>query len=77
MTRQLIGEVDSPIDVWLRFDNDSDEEAVAEANTFKTEFGFRVDWYLNSVGLVQSVEFTDYDEAVSWLENQGFQDFSN
>jgi hypothetical protein len=66
------------LDVWLRFAEDDDEEAEAEANTFATEDGrFRVEWYLTSVGLVKGVGFDTLAEAHAWLTREGFQDFSS
>jgi hypothetical protein len=68
---------DEPLDVWLRHIDD-EEEAEAEANTFRVDdYRYRVDWYLNSVGLVTSVEFATYNEARAWLEQEGFQDFTS
>ena len=66
-----------PLDVWLQFDAEDDEEARAEANTFKEDGQFRIDWYLNAVGLVKSVYFDTYEEATAWYEREGFQDFSS
>lgn len=66
-----------PIDVWLRFENDDDEEAEAEANTFRDGSSFRVDWSLTAVGLVKSRSFSTYHEAASWLEAEGFQDYTS
>ena len=65
-----------PVDVWLRIP-DGEEEAEAEANTFRTEIGYRVDWYLTAVGLVTSVEFDTYYQAEYWLKEQGFEDYTN
>jgi hypothetical protein len=74
-----------PIDVWLRVGDDDhddfdplpDGRYPAEANTFRTERGYRVEWYLTSVGLVKSVEFSTLPEAYAWLEAEGFQDFTS
>lgn len=65
-----------PLDVWLRI-IDPDELAEAEANTYRTGNGYRVEWYLNSVGLVTAVHFATLAEAHAWLESEGFQDFSS
>lgn len=65
----------SPIDVWLRIP-EGEDEAEAEANTFRTSTGYRVDWYLTAVGLVQSVHFERLVEAQRWLEREGFVDYS-
>lgn len=67
----------APIDVWFKFDSDEDEECTHEANTYQTENGYVVEWYLNSVGLVSRVEFDTLDEAHAWYEREGFQDFSS
>jgi hypothetical protein len=65
-----------PLDVWLRIP-DGEEESEAEANTFRDGDRYRVEWYLTAVGLVKSVEFTTYNEARAWLEQEGFQDFTS
>lgn len=75
-----------PIDVWLRVADDDDDHDdfeplpngfwPAEANTFVTEFGYRVDWYLTAVGKVSSVEFDTLADAYDWLECNGFVDFT-
>jgi hypothetical protein len=64
-----------PIDVWLRIP-DGEEEAEAEANTYLTDDGYRVEWYLTAVGLVKSVDFDTLADAYDWLEREGFADFS-
>jgi len=64
--------------VWLRLDDDApDDEAEAEANIFHAGDEFRVDWYLNAVGLVKSRNFATYEAASAWLTAEGFQDFSS
>ncbi len=63
------------VDVWLRIPDD-EEEAEAEANTYRDGDGFRVDWYLTAVGQVTSVYFGTYDEARTWLEAEGFADYT-
>ena len=71
---------DEPIDVWLKFDTlpDCDDEMAShEANTFRTDTGYRVDWYLNAVGLVKSVHFDTLQAAHDWYYREGFQDFSS
>ena len=65
-----------PIDVWLRTP-EGEEEAEAEANTYLTELGYRVEWYLTAVGLVKSVDFDTLADAYDWLEREGFADFSS
>jgi hypothetical protein len=65
-----------PLDVWLRIPDDSDESE-AEANTYMTETGYVVKWYLTAVGLVKGVEFDTLAEAYDWLESEGFQDYTS
>ncbi len=69
---------DTAIDVWLRFDDpENDFEAEAEANTYFTETGYRVEWYLTAVGLVKRVEFDTLADAYDWLEDEGFVNYSS
>ena len=63
--------------VWLKFESFEDEEAVAEANIIEEAGGYVVAWSLTSVGLVKRVWFYGHDEAVAWLEKEGFQDCSS
>lgn len=73
------------LDVWLQFETQYDdatgddyEEARAEANTYRNEDGsYRIEWYLNAVGLVTREYFDTYEEATAWYEREGFQDFSS
>ena len=64
-----------PLDVWLRIPDDADE-AEAEANTYMTDTGYRVEWYLTAVSLVKGVEFDTLADAYDWLQDAGFQDFT-
>jgi hypothetical protein len=64
------------LDVWLRLIDGADESD-AEANTFRVDGGFRVDWSLTDVGLVRSRWFPTYREARAWLRAEGFQDFTS
>ena len=73
-----------PLDVWLQSETLYDdvtgepyEETRAEANTFREDGQFRIDWYLNAVGQVKSGYFDTYEEATAWYEREGFQDFSS
>lgn len=68
---------DEPLDVWFRFDDSDSEYAEAEANTFPDEDGFRVEWYLTTVGQVTSRWFATRAEATAWLEAEGFEDYSS
>lgn len=71
------GREDEALDVWLRFTED-DDYAEAEANTFYDAENevYRVEWYLNAVGLVKEVEFPTYEAATAWLTEQGFDDYT-
>lgn len=64
---------DQPLDVWLRSDGESTD---AEANVYRDGTGYRVDWYLDAVGLVRGEYFGTYTEAVEWLTAQGFDDYT-
>lgn len=75
---------EEPIDVWIRTSNEDDDFSPgedgyynAEANTYLTELGYRVDWYLSAVGLVKSVEFDTLADAYDWLEAEGFEDYTS
>lgn len=66
-----------PIDVWLRFDDENDETATYEANTFRNPGGtFRIEWYHNDVGQVTTVDLDTYDECVAWYETNGYRNFT-
>jgi hypothetical protein len=66
-----------PLDVWLRIP-EGEEESEAEANTFKDENNhYRVEWYLTSVGLVTPVFFATLADAHTWLEHEGFEDYTS
>lgn len=65
------------LDVWLRFEQETDEESSHEANTFRTTDGFRIDWYHTAVGQVSSVWLDTYEDAEKWYEEHGYQDFSS
>ena len=79
-----MADIEEPIDAWLRIAVEGDDFAPdengyynAEANTYATETGYRVEWYLSAVGLVKSVEFDTLTDAHDWLEREGFQDFTS
>lgn len=57
----------APIDVWLKFEEDTDEMAAYEANTFMTDTGYGIQWYHNDVGLVMSEYFDTLADAYSTL----------
>ena len=63
-------------ETWLKFDSEYDEEPSHEANLFKTELGYTVEWYHVSVGQITHAEFDTIDEARTWLEEKGFADFT-
>lgn len=72
-----------PLDVWLQFETlyddaagDGYEEARAEANTYRDKDGYRVEWYLNAVGLVTREYFDTLADAYDWYEANGYQDFT-
>ena len=66
-----------PLDVWLRFVDKDDDEAEAEANTFREGRHYIVKWYLTAVGLVKGHEFDTYAECVDFLTREGFTDYSS
>ena len=71
----MVDDFEPALDVWLRFDDDN-SESEAEANTYEDGSGFRVEWYLTAVGLVTSRWFSTRHAARTWLEAEGFQDFT-
>lgn len=65
------------IDVWLRFDDSYDDEMASyEANTYLTEFGYRIEWCHNFVGLVTGVELGDYAEVLAWYAQNDYEDYT-
>ncbi len=68
--------MDEAVDVWLRIP-DGEEESEAEANTYLTDTGYRVEWYLTAVGLVTSVEFDTLSDAYDWLQREGFDNYTS
>lgn len=68
----------TPLDVWMHFENETDEEPDQEANTFEDgDGGYFVERYHTAVGYGNQRRFKTYDEAVAWLTELGFQDFSS
>ena len=66
------------LDVWLRFEQDGDEDADHEANTFFNADGtYRVEWSNTSVGLVSEQNVKTYTEATQWLTSGGYRDFTS
>lgn len=70
------GDLGEPIDVWLAFDHEDDEEASHEANTYMTDDGYCVEWYCNAVGLVTHERFDTLTGAHDWLEAGGYQNYT-
>lgn len=66
-----------PIDAWLRFDADDDEESEAEANTYLDGTGYRIEWCLTAVGLVTRVYLGNYEGVTKWYASNGFTDFTD
>ncbi len=64
------------LDVWLRIP-EGEEESEAEANTYRDNNGFVVEWYLTAVGLVKERWFATHEEARAWLQAEGFEDYSS
>lgn len=65
-------------DVWLKFENDTDEEPTYEANTFRDADGdYVIEWYHTAVGQITAEYFSTYADAVAWYEENGFQDFTS
>ena len=65
-----------PLDVWLRFADESDETPEYEANTFRRYDGdYVIEWYHTDVGEVTAETFGTYEEAESWYEENGYQAF--
>lgn len=69
-----------PLDVWFKFTEDYDpemEHPEYEANTYKDDSGYRIEWYHNDVGLVTNVYFDTLAEAHAWYAEQGYDDYSS
>ena len=71
------------IDLWLRhayenddFTPDEDGYCSAVAKTRLTDTGYAVEWYLNAVGLVKTVEFDTLADAYDWLEAERFENYT-
>ncbi len=69
--------VSEALDVWFLIDPDDGEEAIAEANTYPDGDRFRIEWYLNSVGLVTTVTVPTYEAAQKWYQERGYRDYSS
>lgn len=67
---------DEPLDVWLKIP-DGEEGAEYEANTFRRHDGdYVIEWSHVDIGWVNTETFGTYREAVSWYEDNGYQDFT-
>ena len=67
---------DKPLDVWLKIP-DGEEEAEYEANTFRRNDGdYVIEWSHVDIGWVTTETFGTYEEAESWYEDNGYQDFT-
>ena len=64
-------------DVWLKFDQANDEEPTMEANTFKNEDVYEIQWYHVDIGLVNRVHAPSMSEVHAWYEQNGFTDFTS
>ena len=79
------GDPNGALDVWLQitsmeYDDEPGElydEVTAEANTYRDDDSYRIEWYLSAVGLVTRVYFNTYEECTAWYERENFQDFSS
>ena len=66
-----------PLDVWVAFDTEADEEPTYEANTYRNEDGtYRVEWYHTGVGQVSVIGFSCLSAAYCWYYNHGYIDLS-
>ncbi len=73
-------------EVWLRFEDDNDDEATYEAEL--TEFVitegddevwdqyYIVEWWHADVGQVSERRFDTYDEAAEFLTRNGYADYT-
>lgn len=65
-----------PFDVWLWFDGAEDETPEYEANTFRTDTGYRIEWYHVDVGLVTEVYFKNLKDVHDWYKDNNFIDYT-
>ncbi len=70
--------VSDPIDVWLKFDPEwnGDEEPTYEANTYRTDVGFEIQWYHVDIGVVNRVQFDTLSDVYDWYASNGFTDYT-
>lgn len=66
-----------PLDVWLYFDADDDDESTLEANTYRTDVGFEIQWYHVDIGVVNRVQFDTLSDVYDWYASEGFEDYSS
>ena len=64
--------------IWLKFDEEHDEEPSHAANIFTDDDdGARIEWWNEAVGLVTTVYKDTVADAEKWLEDAGYQDFTS
>ena len=62
--------------IWLKFDDEHDEEASHAANIFTDGEGARIEWWNEAVGLVSTVNASSVRNAERWLTDRGYIDFT-
>lgn len=62
--------------IWLKFDEEHDEDPSHAANIFPDGEGARIEWWNEAVGLVTTVYKDTMADAEKWLESAGYQDFT-
>ena len=62
--------------IWFKFENDTDEEPSHTANVFTEDDGARIEWWNEAVGLVSTVNASSVRNAERWLTDRGFTDFT-
>ena len=78
------GDPNGALDVWLQitsmeYDDEPGElydEVTAEANTYRDDDSYRIEWYHSAVGLVTREYFDTLADAYDWYEANGYQDFT-
>ena len=62
--------------IWLKFENDTDEEPTHGAHVFQDDDGVRIVWWNEDVGLVFTVHRDTVKDAERWLIGAGYADFT-
>ena len=62
--------------IWLKFDEEHDEDPSHAANIFEDEDGARIEWWNEAVGLVTTEHHPDTASAERALESSGYTDFT-